>query len=80
VVPYPGRASVIDHLLGRCDLPERGVIHRATSQASSLGRTTEAHGAARCDGPPSHRLEGIGARSALPPIDGKRNQVNRNLC
>jgi hypothetical protein len=57
VVPYPGRASVIDHLLGRCDLPERGVIHRATSQASSLGLTTEAHGAARCNGPPSHELE-----------------------
>ena len=47
VVLCPGRASAIDHLLGCGDLPERGVIHRETSKASSLSLATAAHGAAR---------------------------------
>jgi hypothetical protein len=80
VVPYPWRASVIDHLLGRC-LPLRGVIHRETSQASSLGLATEAHGAARCNGPLSHELEGIsGLRLAATCRSTETKSSEARIC
>ena len=38
VVLYPDGATVIDRRFGSCNLLWRGVIHRGTRKASSVGR------------------------------------------